>query len=91
MYKEDYFEVCVTDGEKCSVTEHDTIEEAIEHANEYLESGHEPEEVEINEVGGYWREFRCCWFCREWFEKSELNEGGVCVWCDVAIRDHEAH
>lgn len=88
--REDYFEVFVTDGEKCSVTEWDDIESAIEYANEAIKSGHAPEEVEINEVDGYWREFRCCWFCREWFEKSDLNDDGVCRRCEVAIRDHES-
>lgn len=89
--REDYFEVFVTDGEKCSVTEWDDIKEAIDYANKAIESGHEPEEVEINEVGGYWLELRCCWFCREWHDKNDLNEDGVCPWCAVAIRDHEAH
>lgn len=70
-----------TDGEKCSVVEHDTLEEAIERANEYGLD-------EIEENGGNWETWRRCWFCGEFFPESDLNEEGECLFCEQAIKSH---
>ena len=42
----------------------------------------------ISEVGGSWTDFEKCWFCEEWFDSCELNSGGTCGRCEVAIEDH---
>lgn len=82
MYREELYEVCVSDGEKCSVTEWNDFESATEYADEAVESGHK-----VTIYSGY-DEFKKCAFCGEWFTKYELNEHGDCSRCEVAIRDH---
>lgn len=82
MYREEKYEVCLSDGEKCSVTEWDTIDKAIEYADEAVENGHD---VTIYHGFDEWKK---CAFCGEWFLKGELNEHGDCERCEQAIRDH---
>lgn len=60
---------------------HDTLEDAIEYAEQ---NGIET----ITEVGGNWAEYEKCWFCGEWFDVNELNTNNECSRCESAIKDH---
>lgn len=73
------------DGLSNGVIAFDTLEEAIQFAEE--------NNCElICEIGGSWDEFRKCWFCEEWLPTTEFNHGAtVCERCEVAIRGHEYH
>ena len=65
----------------CTATAHDTLEKAIEYA----------EQNGLNfvaEIGGSWDEFEKCAFCGEWYTTSELNEYGDCERCVQAMKDH---
>lgn len=73
-----YYEVQYHEGGVCAF---DTLEKAIEYADEYGR-------MLISEIGGCWTDFEKCWFCGEWFDCCELNVGGVCARCDIAIKDH---
>lgn len=66
---------------KGSYYAHDTLEEAIEHADA---NGI----THIAEIGGNWHEYEKCAFCGEWYEATELNKYGDCYRCERAIRDH---
>lgn len=67
---------------KGEIQAHDTIEQAIEFA--------EQNNCEIiSEIGGNYDEWQKCWFCGEWYTTSELIGTGVCARCAVAIKDHE--
>ena len=81
-----YYEVenkqAPNDGTPQGVIAFDTIEEAIQFADE--------NECElICEIGGNWEEWKKCWFCGDWFPVCDLIGTGVCDRCAVAIRDHE--
>ena len=80
-----YYEVAnkqtPNDGAPQGVTAFDTLEEAIQFADE--------NECEmISEIGGNWTDFQKCWFCGEWFDCCDLIGTGVCDRCAVAIHDH---
>jgi hypothetical protein len=66
---------------KGSCYAHDTLEEAIAHADA---NGI----THISEIGGEWNEYTKCAFCGEWYDSSEINEYGDCYRCEIAIRDH---
>ena len=59
----------------------DTIEGAIEFADE---SGADM----ISQIGGNYTDFEKCSFCGEWFDCCELYGGGICRYCDQAIKSH---
>ena len=60
---------------------HDSLEEAIEYAEE---NGI----TTIQEIGGCWTEYEKCWFCEKWFDTNELNTNNECSRCELAIKDH---
>lgn len=66
---------------KGSYYAHDTLEEAIEHADANGINY-------IYEIGGNWEEYEKCAFCGEWYSSTELNEYGDCERCVQAMRDH---
>ena len=65
----------------CEAVAFDTLEEAIEFANNNGVTF-------ISEIGGNWEEYMKCWFCEEWYSSTEINSVGVCERCEVAIKDH---
>ena len=56
----------------------DDLDEAIDFATE---SGLDY----IAEIGGKWSDFEKCSFCGEWLDCTELNEDGICWYCDRVI------
>ena len=80
-YPSIYYETYATDGEKCSVFAFDTLEEAIEHAEQ---NGCKT----ISQIGGSYDEYEKCEFCGEWFDVDEMNIENYCERCQIAIKDH---
>ena len=59
----------------------DTLDEAIEYADNYGCNI-------ISQIGGNWSDFERCTFCGEWWESTELNKDGECMYCEQAIKSH---
>lgn len=72
-----YYETTSREGNK--VCAFDTLEEAIEYANDN-------DGAIISEIGGSWEDFEKCWFCGEWVSSSEINKDSLCWRCELALR-----
>ena len=65
----------INDGNAGGLIGFDTLEEAIQYAEE--------NDIEIIcEIGGAWDEFKKCWFCGEWKSTDELNNDNLCEHCE---------
>lgn len=80
-FLEIYYEIFLTDGEKCTCHTFENLDDAIEYAEKINAKT-------IQTVGGDYAEYEKCEFCGDWFDTYELNSENYCDRCQCAIRDH---